>query len=87
MGMLVGQLEDIVTVIAEGLARLGFDDDRAEGAVRLLEARMAMKPISAGLNDREAVGEGLAGRDTVVANAGDAIHLKRKDQAVPMDRG
>ncbi|MNL11461.1 hypothetical protein D3C87_1322990 [compost metagenome] len=45
-----------------------------------------MIPIAAGLADLEAIGEGLAGGDAGEANARHAIHLERKDDAVPVDR-
>ena len=66
--------------------RLGLDDDRAVGAVRLLKAGMAVKPIGSRLNDRELICEGLARLDARIADAGHAVLLEWQDQTVPMDR-
>ena len=85
--MLVGQLHHVFAVVAERLAPLRLDHNGAVGAVRLLKTRMAVKPVGAGLLDREAIGEGLARRNTGVAQPRYAIHLKGQDQPVPVHRG
>ncbi len=85
--MLVGQLHHVFAVVAERLAPLRLDHDGAVGAVRLLKTRMAVKPVGARLLDREAIGEGLAWRNTGVAQPRYAIHLIGQDQPVPVHRG
>ena len=59
----VGQQHDIVAIEGLRVAAAGLDDDRAVKARLLLKRRMAVIPVGAALMDREAVGEGLAGRD------------------------
>ncbi len=46
---------------------------------------MAVIPIRAALLHRKAIDKGLAGRDAGEADAGNAIHLERHQNAVPMD--
>src|SRR3546814_1300488 len=59
----------------------------AVGAVLLLHAGVAVEPVGAALHDREAVGEGLAGRDAGETDPRHAVLRGRHDQAVPVDRG
>ena len=84
--VLVGQLHHVFAVVAKRLAPLRLNDNRPVGAVRLLKTRMAVKPVGAGLLDREAIGEGLARRNTGVAQPRYAIHLIGQDQPVPVHR-
>ena len=59
------------------------------GAVQaglFLEARMAVIPVRAGLLDREAIGECLARRDAVKTETRHAVHRRRQQDAVPVDR-
>ena len=85
--MLVGQLHHVFAVVAERLAPLRFDHDGAVSAIRLLKTRMAVKPVSAGLLDRKAIGEGLARRDARITQAGHTVHLEWQYQPVPVHRG
>ena len=90
VGILVGPVREhhhVVAVIAEGF-RLGRVDDN--GAVQpglFLEAGVAVIPVGAALQYREAVGEGLARLDPVETggDAGHAVHRAGKDDAVPVD--
>jgi hypothetical protein len=77
---------NVVAVIAEGLALVRLDDDRAIGPVRLL-AGMAVEPEGAGLHEREAVGEGLAWGYAGIAEARHAVLREGQHEAVPVDRG
>ena len=47
---------------------------------------MAVIPVGAGLDDVELVVEGRARHDAGEADAGNAVHLERHEQAVPVDR-
>src|SRR3546814_10128389 len=51
-----------------------------------LQPRMTVIPIGARLPDRKFIGEGLARRDAGETDAGHAVHVKRQDQPVPVDR-
>ena len=64
----------------------GVDDQRAVQPHRFLHPGMAMIPIGARLPHRHIIGEGFAGADTGKADAGHAIHLKRHQQPMPVDR-
>ena len=87
MRMCVCQLDHIFAVIAERLALLWLNDDRAIGPIRLLETAVAVEPVGAALDDREAVGECLTGGDAVIADAWHAVLFEGQDQPVPVDRG
>ena len=63
-----------------------IDDHWGVQALLLLTARVAVVPIGATLSDTEAVGEGLPWLDAVVAEARDAVHVGRHQEAVPVDR-
>ena len=66
-----------------GLGRL--DDDGGVMPLGLLQARVAVVPVGARLDDRELVDEGLAGPDAGEADAGHPVHLEWHEQTVPMD--
>ena len=85
--MRIVQDQDIVPVGVHPFAFLRRDDDRAERPFRLLQVRVAVIPVGAGLDDREGVGEGLARLDPVEADRRHAVLLIRQDQAMPVDRG
>src|SRR3546814_1643044 len=51
-----------------------------------LQARVAVIPIGARLDDRNFVNEGRTRLDPRKADAGNAVHLERQDQPVPMYR-
>ena len=46
---------------------------------------MAVVPVGAVLFDLEAIGEGFAGFDPVVADARHPIHVRRQNKTVPMN--
>ena len=87
MGVLIVQDNDVFAVIAERFALRVFDDQGTIGSVGFLKAGMAVIPVGSRLNDRELVGEGFAGFNAIKADGRHAIHLKRQDQAMPVDRG
>ncbi len=87
MGMAVGQLDHIFAVIAERLPLFRLDDNGPIGTVRLLKARMAVKPVGARLFDGKLIGECLARLDAIVTNGRHAVLLVGQDQAVPMHGG
>ncbi len=82
----VGQLDHIFTIIAVRLPLLGFDDDRAIGAIGFLKTRVTVKPVGPVLHDREPVRERLARRDPWIADSRHAVLLVGQDKAVPMHR-
>jgi hypothetical protein len=87
MRMRVGQLHDVVSVVAERVPLRGIDDDRAVGPIRLLKACMAMKPVGSALDDRKVVGEGLARCDPFIADTRHAILLEGQNQTMPVNGG
>ena len=84
MGVLVGKLDDVFPVVTEGLTVLGLDHNGAVGAVRLLEAGVAVEPVSAGLDDREAVGKGFSRFDTRITDTRHTVLLERQNEPVPV---
>src|SRR3546814_6967674 len=52
----------------------------------LLETGMAVVPVGAALHDVDAVMVGLAAVDAVEAQTGHAVHVRRQQDAVPVDR-
>ncbi len=87
MRMRVGQLHDIVSVVAKRIPLCGLYDDGSIGPVRLLKVGMAMKPVGSALDDGKAVGECLARCDPVVADTRHAVLLERQYQAMPVNGG
>ena len=85
--MLVSQLHHVLAVIAKRLTPVRLDDDRAIGAIRLLKSRVTVEPVSAGLRDRKAIGEGFTRRDARITQSGHSVHLVRQYQSVPVHRG
>ena len=98
-GLLLQSLEDQVRVhlavigehddmLAFGDDRVGpgrLDHDRRVMALGFLERGVAVIPVGPRLDDRELVDEGLPRRDAGEAHAGHAIHLKRDEEAMPVD--
>ena len=82
----VAEHDRIVAVGRERRLALRFDDHRAVEA-RLLRQCMGMVPEGAALLHDEAVGKGFARRDSAKADPWHAIHVRRQDQAVPVDAG
>ena len=75
----VGQLNHVFAIVPERLTPLGFDNDGSVSAVRLLETRVAVKPISARLLDREFVGKGFPWLDARETDAGHAVLVEREN--------
>ena len=82
----VGQQQCVFAVGAVAFAAAPLDDDGAVQADLLLEPRMRVVPVGAGLVDLEAVGKRGAGRDAVERQPRHAIHVRRQDEAMPVDR-
>src|SRR3546814_10040650 len=76
-----------VAVIRERLGLERVDDDRAVEAGLLLESGMAVIPVGAALAHVEAVVVRLAAADAVETDARHAVHVRRQQDAVPVDRG
>ena len=81
----VAEHDDMLAVIGDGIGLGGIQDEGAVMAFLLLQPRMAVIPVGAGLDDRELVDKGLARPDAREAHAGHAVHLEREDHAVPVD--
>ena len=81
----VREQQHMVAVGVNGLRAGRVDDDRAVHAGEFLKAGMGMIPVGAALLNLEAIGEGFARRDTVEADARNAVHLKWQNDAVPVD--
>src|SRR4029077_13668488 len=77
----------VIAIERMRVAALRFNDYWAINTRLLLERGMAVIPVSAALTDREAVDEGLAGRNPGEAQTRHAVHRRRGADAVPMDRG
>ena len=74
-----------IELVGIGLGRI--DDERPVVAQLLLEARVAVIPVRAGLPHGNAVLEDLRGPDAGEAESRNAVHLEGQDQAVPVDGG
>ena len=74
-----------VVVVRRRIARV--HDQGAVQAGLLLEQRVAVVPVGTRLLQLEAVLEGFARSDAVEAQARHAIHVRRQQDAVPMDGG
>jgi hypothetical protein len=82
----VGQQHDVLAVVTKRLGLRRIDDDGAVDARLLLEAGVRVIPVRAALPRVEAVGERLAGRYAVKAHARHPVHVRRQQDAVPMNR-
>ena len=87
MRMLVGELHHVVAVIPIRFAPLRLDDDGAVGTIRLLKSGVTVEPVGPGLLDRKAINKSFTRRNTGIADTRHAIHLKRQNQTVPVNRG
>ena len=81
----IGEHDDIFAVTLDWISARRIDDDRPIKPLLLLQPRMGVIPIGAGLTDREFVNEGLARANAGEADSGHAIHLEGYDQAVPVN--
>ena len=87
LGILVGPVaeeHDVVSVRLDQVTAARLDDQRAVDPLLLLVAHMAVVPVSAALQHREAVGEGLARLDAREFQAGHSVHVVGQDDAVPV---
>src|SRR3546814_6007459 len=78
--------DHMFAVVANRILALGVDDDRAVMAHLLLQARMAVIPVGARLDDREFIDEGRPWADAGKADPGHAVELRRDQQPMPVDR-
>ena len=83
----VGQDHRVVPVVGEGLRVLRLDHQGAVSAGLLLEPRVAVIPVRAGLLDMVAVLVGLARLDAVEVNPRHPIHAEGHQDAVPVKGG
>ena len=83
----VGQHHHVIAVAGDGVRSIGVDHQRPVHAALFLEPGMAVVPVSASLFDVEPIEVALARADAVEAHAGHAVHVRRQQYAVPVDRG
>ncbi len=81
----VGEDENIFPVEGDRIAMFRLDDQRAVMAGLFLQAGMGMIPVGARLLHRKAVGECFARTDAGKGHARHAVHLKRHQDAMPVD--
>jgi len=82
----VGQEHHVVAVVGERLGCDGIDDQRPVHAALFLEAGVAVVPVGAALANIELVQVALAAADAIEAETGHTIHVRRQQDAVPVDR-
>jgi hypothetical protein len=82
-GEIVQHQHDLLLVRSLALG----DDQRRSEQPLLLQAVMGMHPIGAGLPQREVVLVGGSGLEQRLRDAGHAVLVHRRSQAVPMDQG
>src|SRR5690606_18980995 len=81
----VRQHHDIFTIIENGVRLPRVNDDGAIKPDLLLKAGMAVVPVSAALDSVELVLECLTWKDAVKTQAGNAVHVFWKNDAVPVN--
>ena len=74
----VGEDDDVLTIVGDGIGAAGVDDQRAVVPELFLQPGMAVIPVRAALRDRITIDEGLAGRNAGKGHAGHAVHLERQ---------
>ena len=82
----IRQHHDVLAVIAKWLGIAGLDEERPVHAALFLEGRVAVIPVRARLPDLKPIDVGLARSDAVEAEARNAVHVRGKQDAVPMNR-
>jgi hypothetical protein len=82
----ITQHNDVVPVARYGGRPLWLDHQWAIEAELLLKAGVAVVPVCTGLSDLEFVDEGLVSRNAGKGHARHAIHGKRNEDAMPVDR-
>src|SRR3546814_17983372 len=82
----VAEHDHMFAIIGDRIGLGGIDHDRPVMALLLLETRVAVIPVGAALQQRKFVNEGGVRLDAWKADARNAVHLKRDNQPVPMDR-
>ena len=77
----------MIALIVEGFRLGGVDDERTVKPRLFLETGMAVIPVRARLAQMETVAIGFTGANTVETHAGHTIHVRRQQDAVPVNRG
>ena len=77
----------MLAIVGDGIGAGGIDHDRTVDAVLFLIGAVAVVPIGAGLDDVEFIIEGRPRHDPGEADARNAVHLERDEQALPVERG
>jgi len=77
----------MIAIGADALAPGRHNDNGPVHAQHLLKSAVGVVPVGAGLPDLEAVGEGFTRFNARETDARHAVHLKRQNQAVPVNRG
>ena len=83
----VAEQHHMIALIVEGFGFGGVDDQRAVQAGLFLETGMAVIPVRTRLAQVETVAIGFARADAVETHARHAVHVRRQQDAVPVDRG
>src|SRR6185312_190212 len=81
----VREQHDVLAIRGVPLPASRLDHYRSVESDLLLEARMTVVPVAAGLIHTEAVNEGLAGRNAREAQPWNAVHVGRDDHSMPVD--
>jgi hypothetical protein len=82
----IGQQHHMIPIRRETLAIAGLDHDGPVEPRLFLEARVRVVPIGPVLIDLEAIRVCTTRWDAFEAETGHAVHVRRNDHAVPMDR-
>src|SRR5581483_6037283 len=77
---------DVFAVVLEGRRLARFDDEGTIQTELFLKSRMAVVPVRARLPHFEAIHVGLAWAYAVEAETWDSIHVRRQENAVPVNR-
>src|SRR3546814_4308771 len=89
-GIFVGpvrELDHVLAISAYGVGLPWFNDNGAVNTGGFLHTRMRVIPVGAALLDFKSVGKRFSWGDARKTDARHAVHLKRQDDAVPMDGG
>src|SRR5260370_807246 len=89
-GVFIGpirQHDHVVAIVLNRILVAWIDNQRRVVSRLLLKAAVAVVPVGAALLDRDGVSKRLAGRDPWKTETGNAVHIGRRSDAVPMNRG
>ena len=82
----IRQKHHMLPVIRERFRIAGLDDQRTVQPPLFLIARVAVVPVGARLSHAKAVREGLTGVNAVKAQSRHTVHVRREEDAVPVNR-